>query len=180
VEEAGVRAILGAMFRPWICSGWALVLGACGGGDGSAAVSRADGPAERAGANAERRSSLRDDLRRALGGSYDEPLAFVDEHLLARGERAWELHCSACHGLSGRGGTTLARALPVEPGDLADPRRASFFSERAKLWILAEGSAGTPMTGWKEALDERMLIAVLAHMRTLVRPTPAGTEEVGR
>ncbi len=173
--EPDTRAILGAMLRLWTCSGLALLLCACGGGTDSAGGGEARGPAARARANAQRRGALRDELVRALGASYDEPLARVDAPERAKGSEVYERLCAGCHGRSGRGGTILARALPVEPGDLADPERAAFFSERAKLWLVAEGSRGTPMTGWKEGLDEATMIAVLDHMRTLVRPL-AGAE----
>ncbi|MDP6540067.1 MAG: c-type cytochrome [Planctomycetota bacterium] len=157
------------VLRGWTSFGLAVLLLACGGnvpgGDGVESPSAA----EHARAQAARRDALRDRLARTLGRSYDEPLPRVDSHERAKGARVYERLCAGCHGRSGRGGTRLARALPVEPGDLADPARAGFFSERAKLSIVAEGSPDTPMTGWQEGLEERTMIAVLDHMRTLVR-----------
>ena len=115
--EPDTRAILGAMLRLWTCSGLALLLCACGGGTDSAGGGEARGPAARARANAQRRGALRDELVRALGASYDEPLARVDAPERAKGSEVYERLCAGCHGRSGRGGTILARALPVEPGD---------------------------------------------------------------
>ncbi len=60
--------------------------------------------------------------------------------------------------------------LPVQPGDLTDPARREFFSERAILRIVENGSPGTPMFGWKEVLTESSMRAVVAHLLTLTRP----------
>ena len=50
-----------------------------------------------------------------------------------------------------KGKGRIARLLPIAPGDLTDPERAAFFSERARLAIIADGIAGTPMVGWKNS-----------------------------
>ena len=44
-----------------------------------------------------------------------------------------------------------------------------FYSDRARLTILSEGSEGTPMFGWKDILSESDRYAVLAHLRFLAR-----------
>ena len=138
----------------------ALLLGACGGSGG------AEG--EQEGGPAARRAQLRERLRVELGERYDEPLPELTDAQLARGEEQWRKHCTNCHGVEGRGDGTLSRMLAAEPGDLSDPERAAFFSERAKLWILAEGSPGTPMAAWNAVLDEPDMEALVAYMATLV------------
>ena len=120
------------------------------------------------GDEAERRQRLRERLREELGELYDEPLPEVEEGVLRTGAGIWSALCSGCHGTNARGATTLALSLPVAPGDLTDPDRAAFFSERAELRIVAAGSAGTPMMAWKGVLSPRDLRAVIAHLETLV------------
>ena len=142
----------------------AVLAAACGASD--------PGPANGAGASAPvsdetRRLALREELRLSLGESYDQPLPAVSEADLERGARMWMGRCASCHGPKGHGSTPLGRMLPVQPVDLADPEQAGFFSARANLWILSEGSPGTPMVAWKGVLDEASMRAVLAHMETL-------------
>lgn len=116
----------------------------------------------------DRRASLRDQIRAELGERYDEPLPAVPEEALARGAEIWNRTCASCHGADGAGRTPMANMLAVPPGDLTDPERAGFFSEQAKVWIVAEGSPGTPMPGSAGALDDAEILAVVAHMATLV------------
>ena len=59
--------------------------------------------------------------------------------------------------------------LTSQPPDLADPGTASFFSDQAKLEIIAEGIDETSMIGWSRMLDEKERIAVLHFMNTLIR-----------
>ncbi|MAD81029.1 MAG: hypothetical protein CMJ50_09345 [Planctomycetaceae bacterium] len=117
----------------------------------------------------ERRQWLRDRLKKQLGDHYDIPLPKATEEDLRKGAEIWSLLCLGCHGEGGRGRRALSQMLPVQPGDLTDPARHAFFSERAKLRIVAEGSPGTPMFGWKEVLTEEYVRAVVAYLSTLVR-----------
>jgi len=61
----------------------------------------------------------------------------------------------------------------VRPPDLADPATAAFFSDRAKLTIIDEGSAGTPMIGWGRMLDESERLDVLRFTNLLVHDPEA-------
>ncbi len=118
--------------------------------------------------NDKRRRLLRERLRATLGEHYDAPLQKATEDDLKKGAELWSLLCLGCHGHDGAGRRTLSRMLPIQPGNLTDPERAAYFSSRAKLWIVAEGSPGTPMFGWKEVLTEEDIRAVVAHLETLV------------
>ncbi len=119
--------------------------------------------------NDKRRRLLREKLRAALGEHYDAPLPEATEDDLNKGAELWTLLCLGCHGQDATGRRTLSRMLPTQPGNLSDPERAAYFSGRAKLWIVAEGSPGTPMFGWKEVLTEEDIEAVVAYLETLVR-----------
>jgi len=116
----------------------------------------------------QRRLEFRERLREELGEDYDEPLPAATEAELAQGKELWESLCASCHGSGGGGMRQLSRMLPVPPGNLRDPVRAAFYSDRAKLRIIRDGSEDTPMLGWKHVLNEPELHAVLAHARTLV------------
>lgn len=139
------------------------VLVACGGPQESPEpVPEPDDPA--------RRVALREALRRELGADYDAPLGEEPTaDALQRGAKTYDYLCASCHGRTGRGNGRSARMLAIRPPDLADPEQAEFFSERAKLHIVAEGLPGSPMIGWKEMLDEQGRLEVLLFMNSLVR-----------
>jgi len=158
----------------WARSALALAIGAltpgCGGGEESSVGVGYPLPVSHAGADHEaRREDLRAHLRAELGEGYDTPLPPATAAQLELGAELWSLLCAECHGMTGRGTRNLSRILPVEPGDLTDPARAGFYSDRAKLHIVANGSEGTPMIGWSEVLSEESLRATVAHIDVLIR-----------
>ena len=116
-----------------------------------------------------RRELLRDRLRSNLGDRYDAPLPAGTVEEIHPGAKLYDTLCGACHGPTGNGNGKSAQMLAIEPPDLTDPGTASFFSDQAKLKIIAEGIAETPMIGWSRMLEEREQIAVLHFMNTLVR-----------
>ena len=121
----------------------------------------------------QRRERLRDWLRGSLGDRYDAPLPAVNLEEIQRGSKLYDALCRACHGSTGKGNGRSARILAIQPPDLADPSTASFFSDQAKLKIVAEGIAEAPMIGWSRMLEEKEQIAVLRFMDTLVRESPS-------
>ena len=116
-----------------------------------------------------RREQLRDRLRSNLGDLYDAPLPTGTVEEIQHGSRLYETLCQSCHGPMGNGNGRSARMLTIRPPDLTDPSTASFFSDQAKLRIIGEGIAETPMIGWSGVLEENEQIAVLRFMNTLVR-----------
>ena len=116
-----------------------------------------------------RREQLRDRLRASLGDRYDAPLPAGTIEEIQRGARLYDTLCRACHGPTGNGNGESARVLTIQPADLTDPTTASFFSDQAKLKIIAEGIAETPMIGWSRMLEDNEQIALLHFMNTLVR-----------
>ena len=117
----------------------------------------------------ERRERVRDQLRASLGDRYDAPLPAGTADDIRHGSDLYDVLCRSCHGPTGNGNGKSARALAIQPPDLTDPSTASFFSDQAKLKIIAEGIAETPMIGWSRMLEENEQIAVLHFMNTLVR-----------
>lgn len=117
----------------------------------------------------QRREQLRERLVASLGDRYDEPLADASIDQIRGGSALYDLLCRSCHGPTGRGNGRSARMLLVPPPDLADPATASFFSDQAKLKIIADGVEGSPMIGWGRMLSEEERISVLQFMNTLVR-----------
>ena len=120
-----------------------------------------------------RRERFRDRLRGSLGERYDAPLPARTVEEIRRGSKLYDTLCRACHGATGNGDGRSARMLTIQPSDLTDPSTASFFSDQAKLKIIAEGIAETPMIGWSRMLEEKEQIAVLHFLNTLVRESPS-------
>jgi len=117
----------------------------------------------------ERRERLRDRLRQSLGNRYDTPLPAGTVEEIQHGSRLYGTLCRACHGPTGQGNGGSARRLTIPPPDLTDPGTAAFFSDQAKLKIIAEGSAETAMIAWGGVLEQNEQIAVLHFMNSLVR-----------
>ena len=120
-------------------------------------------------ATVQRREQFRDRLRDSLGNRYDAPLPVGSAEEIQRGSRLYDLLCSACHGPTGDGNGRSAQVLTTRPPDLTDPTTASFFSDQAKLKIIADGIPATPMFGWSLAMEDNEQIAVLHFMNTLVQ-----------
>ena len=148
-----------------------ILLAAVLAGAGCSAPERLE-TAEAAAARA-RRERLRDRLRGSLGDRYDAPLPAVTLEEIQRGSSLYDTLCRACHGPTGKGNGRSARMLTMQPPDLTEPSTASFFSDQAKLKIVAEGIAETPMIGWSRMLEEKEQIAVLRFMDTLIRESPS-------
>jgi mono/diheme cytochrome c family protein len=116
----------------------------------------------------ERRAAFRDRLRLSLGEDYGTPLEQPGTEQIQRGAKLYGILCQSCHGRKAGGNGRSARMLPVAPPDLSDPATAFFFSDRAKLEIIANGVERTPMIGWKGMLDERERLDILLFMNTLI------------
>lgn len=127
----------------------------------------------RASTDEDRRGRHRDELRDLLGDRYHEPVPAATDEQIERGAKTYDVLCRSCHGRAGRGTGRSSRLIAIPPPDLSDPIRAAFFSDRAKLQIIAEGLEGTPMIGWKEMLGEPERLDVFQYVRTFLREGPA-------
>jgi mono/diheme cytochrome c family protein len=117
--------------------------------------------------NERRRAGVRDTLKEKLGAEYDAALPAATGAEIEQGAKIYGTLCRRCHGRTGQGEGRSARALSLPPPSLADPETASFFSDQAKLEIIANGSYGTPMVGWSEMLNKEERLAVLHFVKTL-------------
>ena len=120
-----------------------------------------------------RREQVRAQLRSRLGELYDEPFPDGTLEQVRHGARLYDKVCRSCHGATARGNGPSAEWLIVQPPDLGDTRSAAFFSDQAKLTIVAEGIDGTPMLGWGNILGEQDQMDVLLFMKTLIRDRQA-------
>lgn len=85
---------------------------------------------------------------------------------LSAGARLYRAHCSACHGVGGRGDGPLAPGLEPAPTDFTDA--ATLSAAPARLFhVISQGVPGTAMTGWRERLTPTERWDLAAYVRSL-------------
>lgn len=89
---------------------------------------------------------------------------------IARGETAFQTHCSSCHGEDGRGRGPLATGDPAWPPDLTAP----FFASRSDgelYWTTLKGrktaSGIASMPGFEDQLDSKTAWSLVDYIRTI-------------
>jgi len=84
------------------------------------------------------------------------------------GAALFQRHCSVCHGPEGRGDGLIAHALDPKPVDLTGPRPEHKRGQPGgRRLVIENGSPGSAMPPWKDALSEAELAAVLRHVHQL-------------
>jgi cytochrome c oxidase cbb3-type subunit 3 len=83
-----------------------------------------------------------------------------------RGEAIYARHCSACHGVRGRGDGVMANILPMKPADHTQAGAVAKMSNQQMMAIISEGKGGY-MPGWKELLSAEEIAAVSSYIRLL-------------
>lgn len=111
---------------------------------------------------------------RLANGEYTEdfplPLTMA---LLERGQHAFEIYCSTCHGLLGEGDSLVAKnmALRPPPSLLERDEFAGYLFS-----VISEGFGLMP--GYKDKLEPEARWAVVAYLRALRRSQRVKLEEV--
>lgn len=66
------------------------------------------------------------------------PLAATKENL-AKGQKLFGRHCTACHGVSGRGDGPVSQEWPRLPKDLTHPERQARMTDGEIFWRMSSG-----------------------------------------
>jgi mono/diheme cytochrome c family protein len=103
------------------------------------------------------------------GATAQEPPAETDA-LIARGAKAYRVHCAVCHGDDGSGQSVMTMNMPVvPPPSLLTPRVAA--QRPGDLFVVVSaGRNRMPAYGWALSTTDRW--AVVAYVRSL-QPAPA-------
>jgi mono/diheme cytochrome c family protein len=109
-------------------------------------------------------------LRNVLDEKVDLPVAGLLEADPRTGRVAFRATCQVCHGLHGRGDGPAAEAIRPAPADLADPALAGVFTDALLYGTIRLGVPDTAMVAFEDQVDEPVLLAITAWVRTL----PAG------
>lgn len=91
----------------------------------------------------------------------------VDAASLTRGEDAYALYCTSCHGESGMGDGVAGAALDPAPAAIA--RTSQMLGDDYLYWRISEGGSHftTAMPAWDAALDEQTRWDLINYMRAL-------------
>jgi mono/diheme cytochrome c family protein len=88
----------------------------------------------------------------------------------ASGQAIYAANCATCHGEGGRGDGPAAVGLEPPPADLTDGVWVTGDgSLPAIVNVVANGSPGTAMIGWRGTLSDAEIEAVAAHVQSLGR-----------
>ena len=125
-------------------------------------------PVEPAPASPEsRREALRERLQQQLGADYDAPVLAGSQQQQDQGAAIYRQLCLSCHGPGGHGDGPTGSMLRPPPSSLVDPQSAGFFSDRAQIEIIRNGSPGTTMIGWSGVLSDEDVQNVFFYTRSL-------------
>jgi mono/diheme cytochrome c family protein len=116
--------------------------------------------------------------RRWLIGRAARGLAITipdDERALAAGEMRFRGECAPCHGNDGRSLSDIGRGMYPRAVDLGSPAVQS-WSDAELFWIIKHGVRLTGMPGFGRALDDDEIRSLVAHVRTLSRPSGSGEQ----
>ncbi len=112
--------------------------------------------------------ALRERLQLELGEKYNQPIPEATAAQLKRGAELYPQVCASCHGGRGDGLGRITEGLAWNPTSFTDPRQATFFSGQARLEIIRNGIAGTPMMGWQKVLTEEDILALYLYTHSLI------------
>lgn len=88
----------------------------------------------------------------------------------ASGQAIYAANCATCHGDGGRGDGPAAVGLEPPPADLTDGVWVTGDgSLPAIINVVANGSPGTAMIGWRGTLSDGEIEAVAGHVQSLGR-----------
>jgi mono/diheme cytochrome c family protein len=93
-----------------------------------------------------------------------------------QGRALFHEHCIICHGDLANGQGVTATYLTPPPRDLTSAEWQGQIDDRHLYYVIAEGRRGTAMPRWKPSFSPGEIWSVVAYIRSLGPPVPAGEE----
>lgn len=90
---------------------------------------------------------------------------------MAEAQEHWVAHCSSCHGIDGRGDTTIGRNLYPKAPDMRDAETQR-LSDGELYYIISNGVRFTGMPAWGDEDSPESIWALVAFIRRLPHLTP--------
>ena len=82
------------------------------------------------------------------------------------GKDLYGRHCTACHGVHGRGDGVMVGVLPMKPADHTQTGAVAGMSNKELVGIIATGK-GDYMPGWKGTLSDEEIAALASYIRLM-------------
>ena len=89
----------------------------------------------------------------------------------AEASEHWMDHCSSCHGLDGRGDTTIGRNLYPKAPNMADTETQG-LTDGELFYIISNGVRFTGMPAWGSEDSPESIWQLVAHIRRLPQLSP--------
>ena len=90
---------------------------------------------------------------------------------MAEAQEHWVAHCSSCHGIDGRGDTTIGRNLYLKAPDMRDAETQR-LSDGELYYIISNGVRFTGMPAWGGEDSPESIWALVTFIRRLPHLTP--------
>lgn len=101
--------------------------------------------------------------------TFFSSLCFADE--IKDSEAIYKLHCSPCHGITGKGNGPKAAELKIKPQDHTNASYMSTRTDNQLENIIRNGgisiSKSQLMPAWKDTLSDKQIKAVVKYLRQL-------------
>ncbi len=102
-----------------------------------------------------------------------QPSLTTEQLSLEVGRRLYEKECAACHGVSGRADTDVAKVLRPAPRDFDDPIEMARLDDGRMYAAINFGVDATAMPSWRSRLTPIEIIDVMRYIRSLAEPLPS-------
>jgi mono/diheme cytochrome c family protein len=97
-------------------------------------------------------------------GEPSAPAGFDAPEARARGRALFLAHCAICHGERADGFGPRRGSLLPPPASFRDPSWRARTTPGRVFQTVREGRRGTPMAGWRAALDEQQTWDVVGYL----------------
>ncbi len=112
-------------------------------------------------------TDVREWLKKELGKDYNKAITQASKKQLLSGEKIYTNYCVTCHGESGKGDGLAASALPTKPADFTDPKHATYYSDRGRMYIIKKGVKDSAMIAWEASLSGKEIFNVYSYIKSL-------------
>lgn len=96
-----------------------------------------------------------------------QAFAHGDHH--ARGEKLYETHCAACHGIDGDGNGPAGKNLDPAPANLLEAMQEKIISDEYLMWTIREGGRNihTDMPSFEDRgdIDQKDAKDIIKYLR---------------
>ncbi len=90
---------------------------------------------------------------------------------ISKGKELYEMSCTSCHGMSGKGDGPAAVSLRPKPRNLSDPAYMGTLNDQYLYDVISKGGGAVGkspfMPGWGTTLSDKDIANIIAYIRSL-------------